>query len=140
MGRFEYKLLAKYPHMKPADVVIWERFIKANPNAFVTVDYDVNVGEGAPFDTTLSNLEGQDVGALYLKKIDVVAYSKNEITLIEVKPAATLQALGQVNAYYELYCKTFKPTDNVKLAVLTDILTPDILYIAKKWGTKILVA
>lgn len=139
-GRFEYKLLAKYPHMKPGDVAIWERFIKANPGYFETVDYDVNVGEGAPFDTTLNNLAGADVGALYLKKIDVVGYNKNGITLIEVKPSAGLTALGQVNGYYELYLEHIKPTEKVSLAVLTDVETPDIKNVAKKWDTELLIA
>ena len=139
-GRFKFELLAKYPHMKPGDVAIWERFIKANPDYFTSVDYDVNVGEGAAFDTALNNLEGQSVAALYYKKIDVVGYKDNKITLIEVKPAAGLTALGQINSYYELYIDKFKPASQPEIAVLTDQITPDIQNVAAKWNTLILTA
>lgn len=139
-GRFKYELLAKYPHMKPADVEIWQRFIKANADFFDTVDYDVLVGEGAPFDTTLNNLEGQDVGALYLKKIDVVGYKGGDTWLVEVKPNAQLTALGQVAAYDELYKQEFKPTGKIINAVLTDQINPDILNVAGKWDIVILKA
>ncbi len=43
-GRFPFKILAKYPHMKPEDIAVWERFINKNPGYFDTVDYDVHLG------------------------------------------------------------------------------------------------
>ncbi len=138
-GRFKYVLLAKYPHMKPADVAVWNKFILNNPAVLDSVDYDVFVGEGAPFDTTLKSLEGQDVGALYYKKIDVVGYRPGEVWLIEVKPVATLIAIGQINSYYELYIEKFKPRDKVILAVVAESVAPDAENLARKWDTKILI-
>lgn len=140
LGRFKYGLLAKYPHMKPGDVAIWERFIKANEGFFDTVDYDVLVGSGAAFDTAL-NIQGRpDVGALYRKKIDVVGYKPGEIWLVEVKPDAQFSALGQVGAYDDLYREERKPTERVIAALLTDNVRPDIQNIAGKWGIELLTA
>lgn len=139
-GRFPYQILAKYPHMKPGDIAIWERFINANPGFFDTVDYDVLIGSGAPFDTSLNNLEGQSVGALYRKKIDVVGYRSGEIWLVEVKPDAQFAALGQIGAYDDLYREERKPTDRVVAALLTNNVLPDIQNIAQKWGVILLTA
>lgn len=139
-GRFEYKLLAKYPHMKPGDVAIWERFIQANPGFFDSVDYDVLIGQGAQFDTTLNTLEGQDVGALYRKKIDVVGYRPGEIWLVEVKPSAQFSALGQIGAYDDLYREEYKPSERAVAALLTDTIGPDVANIAQKWGIILLTA
>jgi len=52
-GRFPYKHLAKYPHLKPEDIQVWEEFIAQNPKHFLTCDYDVCVGDGAPQDPNL---------------------------------------------------------------------------------------
>lgn len=126
--------------MKPGDVAIWERFIQANPGFFDTVDYDINIGEGASFDTTLNSSGGSDVGALYRKKIDVVGYRSGEIWLVEVKPSAGFAALGQVGAYDDLYRDEKKPTERVVAALLTDVVGPDVANIAQKWGVILLTA
>ena len=139
-GRFKYEKLVKYPHMKPGDIAIWERFVAANPNFFDTVDYDVMIGQGASFDTTLINTEGSDVGALYRKKIDVVGYRAGEIWLVEVKPSAQFSALGQIGAYDDLYREEKKPSDKVVACLLTDVVGPDVANIAAKWGVILLTA
>ena len=57
-GRFKYGKLSKYPHMKPEDVAIWERFLLDYPEYFDTVDYDVSVGVGRmPNELTGDNVE-----------------------------------------------------------------------------------
>ena len=104
-GRFPYKKLAKYPHMKPEDVAVWERFIDNNPQFFDTCDYDVAVGEGAPQSPELPENIQADGKILTQKKIDVVAYQNNMIYLIEVKPICNMRAIGQILAYYDLYTK-----------------------------------
>ena len=139
-GRFKYEILFKYPHMKPGDIAIWERFIKANPGFFDTVDYDVLIGSGAAFDTTLNSTEGTSAAALYRKKIDVVGYRSGEIWLVEVKPSAQFAALGQIGAYDDLYREEKKPSDRVVAALLTDIVGPDVANIAEKWGVILLTA
>lgn len=139
-GRFPYGTLAKYPHMKPGDVEIWERFLDANPEYFDSVDYDLLVGEGADFDTDLGLPSGGNAQALYKKKVDVVGYRTGEIWLIEIRPRASPLALGQVAVYDELYRDEHKGPDRVVNAVLTDTIMPDVENIAKKWDIILLVA
>lgn len=139
-GRFKYEILVKYPHMGPRDVQIWERFIEANPDFFQSVDYDVLVGKGAPFDTTLKNLEGQDVGAIYNLKIDVVGYRENEIWVVEIGPNKGVNGVAMVSAYDEHYRAKYKPQAKVIAALLTDRLTPDMQFLAKKWEVELITA
>lgn len=104
-GRFKFEKLAKYPHMKPEDVVVWERFITKNPDFFDTVDYDVALGEGAPQDPSLPENIARDGKILTQKKIDVVGYKGNDVSLVEVKPIANMRGLGQIITYFKLYEK-----------------------------------
>jgi len=102
-GRFEFKTLAKYPHMKPEDVAVWERFITKNPGYFDSVDYDFPVGEGAPTSPDHPPEIQYDHKILTQKKIDAVGYRGNTVTIIEVKPIADMKALGQALTYSHLY-------------------------------------
>lgn len=139
-GRFKYEILVKYPHMRPRDVEIWERFVTKNPDFFTSVDYDVLVGDGAPFPTTLNNLDGQDVGAIYKLKIDVVGYKNGETWVIEVGPNKEVGGVAKVAAYDEFYREKYKTTDKVIAALLTDRVTPDMQALADKWELRILTA
>lgn len=102
IGRFKYKKLAKYPHMKPYDVAIWERFIDGNLDFFDSVDYDVCIGKGADFlPDDYSTADGRE-NRLYQKKIDVVGYKGEEVWIIELKPSAGMHSLGQILTYKHL--------------------------------------
>lgn len=100
MPRFKFEKLAKYPHMKPKDVRVWEKFIEQMPGFFEHVDYDFHVGRG------LEHLDETDPeNRLYQKKIDVVGYNGDNVTLVEVKPIADMRGLGQILVYANLYAK-----------------------------------
>lgn len=126
LGRFKFEKLVKYPHMKPADVVIWERFIDAYEDIFDSVDYDVCVGEGADFLPTGEDTPDGRENRLYQKKIDVVGYADEEVMLIEVKREANMKALGQILAYYDMYLRMLERPRNVKKMVLAQSIDKDI--------------
>lgn len=104
-GRFAFQKLSKYPHMKPEDIAVWERFLIAHPDFFDTVDYDFKVGEGAPQAPTLPENIRRDGKILTQKKVDVVGYRGDDVFIAELKPIADMRALGQVLSYSNLYVK-----------------------------------
>ncbi len=112
-GRFEFQKLAKYPHMRPEDVAVWERFIEKNPLYFDRVDYDVPCGKGEPQDASLPENIQRDGTILTQKKIDAVAYKLNEPYVIEIGPIANMRKLGQILTYRMLY--TADHPDETKL-------------------------
>lgn len=121
-----------YPHMMPGDVAIWEKFIANNPKAFDKVSYDLAVGQGASFDPTVNDETGGDINRLYQRKIDVLAVSDKRVFVIEIKPRAGSSSLGQVRAYVTLFKRDYSPVDPVTPMVLTDMIMPDMEFLAKE--------
>ena len=62
----------KYPHMMPADIRIWSRYLKTNPFPHARVAYDLHVGSpAAPLPGLSPEYERMAV-ALSTKRIDAV--------------------------------------------------------------------
>lgn len=134
-----YAPLSFYPHMKPADVLIWERYLAAFPNAYETVQYDFLVGSPPLFDTTVNPETGGSDEALYKRKIDVVGWRKGAIDVIELKPNAGPSALGQVLGYLHLYVRDEHPTEPVHAVLITDRINTDMEELATKMGVRLIV-
>ena len=135
---FPFKKLGKYPHMKPADILIWERFIEAHPDAYDSVQYDLGVGLLPPFEVIVVAETGGSDAELYLRKIDVVGFKDGVVDVIELKPNAGPGAVGQVEHNAFLY-KNFVDKGSAPNAVLiTDDFKPDVLLFATSKGVKII--
>lgn len=136
---FIYEKRYKYPHMKPLDVAIWERFIDQNPNAYETVQYDFNVGDPPPFNTLMDDGEDLNQDALYRLKIDVVGKKGNSIDIIEIKPSAGASAIGQVQSYQKLYIRDKWGVGKIGMVILTNKIMPNMDYLAKSAGVRLIV-
>lgn len=136
---FDFKKGYWYPHMKPRDVAIWERFIDKYPDAYEKCQYDFGIGDIPPFIASASSVEGQRMAELYKLKIDVLGYKGGTIDLIEVKPAASSSTIGQVTGYVELYKRDEKPTLTIQPVIITDELRPNMDYLSVVNGVKIIV-
>ena len=121
-GKFLYGFQTWYPHMKPADVHLWEKFIQAYPGMFDRCDYDYPVGKGPEWMDTENNDFHANQEILYKKKIDVLAFQdKDEVTwIIEIKPFAGSSALGQLKMYKILYLQQHPAVKNLRLAIVTN--------------------
>lgn len=128
-----------YPHMKPNDVAIWERFITAYPDNYDYCQYDVLVGSDPAFDTTVTPDTGGDAWKLYQKKIDVVGFKGERIDIIELKPSAGASAVGQVLMYKKLYKKDYTPPTEPRCIIITDKVNPDTSEFAEDSGVKVIV-
>lgn len=73
------------------------------------------------------------------KKIDVVGDAGDHFDVIEVKPRASLGALGQCLAYKWLYESEEIPDLPCTPTIITDILTPDMKRVADAHGVQIFV-
>ena len=136
----EYKKLLKYPHLGPEDSAIWDRFIEKNPGAYSAVDYDVKVGEGRDYSALPEDEYSEDLKYLSKKRIDVVAFTGNEIHVIELKPSAGLSAIGQALGLADLY-RVIAPADKrVVPVVITDQILPDIEALCAKQGVWLFIA
>ncbi len=84
-GKFNYEPRHKYPHLIGEDTEVWHRFILLYPNKFDTVDYDVHIGKGVNTEPIPESSSRKYWADLTKKRIDVVAWKDNFVTIIEVK-------------------------------------------------------
>lgn len=136
---FKYGKRYKYPHMKPNDVAIWERFIEQFPDAYEMVQYDVGIGDIPPFMEQTSSPQGQAMRELYRLKIDVLGYAGDRIDLIEVKHEAGSSAIGQLIGYVELYKRDYEVNKPVSPVLLTNIQKPNMDYLTKQQGVRLII-
>lgn len=136
---YKYEKRYWYPHMKPHDVEIWERFIDRNPEAYDNCQYDFWVGSLPSFDIVVNPESGGDQEGNYRKKIDVVARKDGKIDIIEVKPDATASAVGQVKRYLMLYVKEQTPSATPQAVIVTDKMSQDDLDFATQEGVRVFI-
>ena len=136
---FKYEKRYHYPHMKPEDKAIWERFIMKYPAAYDTCQYDVNVGSPPPFDPTVNPATGGEISNLYYRKIDVVGHRGSQVDIIELKPKAGTSALGQVRGYVTLYKRDVNPAASPRAVLITNELLPDMEQLAKSMGVTLII-
>ena len=131
---YKYEPLQFYPHMGPRDADIWNRFVHANPEFFTGCIYDMRVGEVPDCDPNLPRNIQDAWTDLCRGRIDVVAFRNDHIFVIEVKPRARGEALGQAinNAY--LFEREHKPPGIITPAVVTDYILPGTRIVAEAKG------
>ena len=137
--RFPPTLLPKYPHLFPKDIPIWERYLKKFGADYVGFDYDIKVGSGIEPPESATEADMRLIAGVYKKRIDAVGYTSDRTDIIEVKPAATFSAVGQVLGYAALYRTEFPNQPAVTPVLLTDFETPDIRAFAANNGVKLVV-
>lgn len=133
---YEVKKLRKYPHMLPADVKLWERWIDRYPDFFSAVEYDIHVGGTVKRLPWWSDAYKEMASALAARKIDVVGHRPGEVWIVELKPDAGASAIGQLLCYRILYNRKFQPTSSVVLCLITNNMVPDEEYLCGMFGIK----
>lgn len=139
-GRFPYKILSKYPHMKPADVTVWERFINFNEGYFTSVDYDMHIGEGADFLPTGEDTPDGRENRLYQRKIDVVGYTPDKTWIVEVKPIADMSALGQILTYRSLTRNKAEFGEEPRFAVVCEEVSNEMKAVFQEYQIAVILA
>lgn len=119
-GRYKFKKLDWYPHMKPLDTHLWEEFIGKYPDFLDSVDYDVLVGEGMVFGDPATDQYARSFQMLTQKKIDAVGYKGSKVYIIEIKPNAGPTPLGQLFSYTQLWKKQHPEETNVAMLIITN--------------------
>lgn len=136
----EYKHFLKYPHLGPFDTEIWNRFISKNPDFFMSVDYDVKVGQGRNYSLFPDSVIKSDMEYLSKKRIDVVGFYADKIYIIELKFRATFSAVGQVKGLAELYEKMYSGNKVIVPCIISNEITPDMPDFCRKQGVSLILA
>lgn len=129
----------RFPHMYAAESDIWRRWLKLHRKEYHKFDYDIHVGKAWPEHLALPEKWRRGAEAVYLKRIDVVGYQADTITIFEVKPHAGLGSLGQIIGYLALYEEQFDPRKELKGAIVTELVDPNISRILEEHGIDLYV-
>jgi hypothetical protein len=124
--------MVRFPHLLPADCVLWQKWLDDNAAAYSQFIYDVKVGEGTDPGPQYPDNIRYDAQVLSQRRVDAVGYQAKIITLFEVTTSAGLTALGQCMAYPKLYVDTYTPPLPVKMHLVTYQFQSDMekLYVA----------
>ena len=132
-----YETLQFYPHMGPKDAHIWNAFVVASPRRFSRVLYDCRCGEIEPVPENTPKNIASAWEDLCRGRIDVVADDVDALYVIEVKPRARGEALGQAFNNAHLYAREQRPLVPVHAAVITDFILPSTRIVAAANGIEL---
>jgi len=127
-----------YPHMAKLDAAVWTRFLDARAPEFLGFAYDVALGGLRVEGLNLSDAEvlgGQYNTAL---KIDVVGLTASQAWIIEVRPRATVSALGSALTY-ALVAERDEVFDLELVPVIVcESIQPDVAWACAKVGVTVI--
>ncbi len=118
--------LPKYPHLEPLDTAIWNAWLDTTPwPPDALVAYDVHVGTVATVPEGTPENYRRMVEHLSTLRIDVVMLRPGQTLVIEIKPSASLSAIGQALGYCHLFHAKFPHWERPVPTILTDLPKPD---------------
>jgi len=118
-------LNALYPHILPADIPVWQRYLAAHPEMGSDIDYDVRVGVTQdPGPAFPDNIRQMAITLAY-KRIDAVIQFEGRTLIIEITRRAGLKAVGQLITYPLLYAIKYPQATNITPLLVAEELLPD---------------
>lgn len=130
---------AKYPHMKPGEAAIWDRFQKKLPWRATSIRYDLRLGQGSPVDSSTEAWVARMVYALSTKRLDVLVETRRNVILVEIKERAAMSAVGQLLGYLVLFRNQYPTKKVVRLAVVCARIAPDMSQVFREYGIEVFI-
>lgn len=132
-------MAAKYPHMTPAEVRRWDRFIAKHGLPEGKISYNEHLGEGAPIALDWPMWMAVMVKALSTHRVDVVVERPNEVLLIEVKGIAGMGAVGQLLGYEALWLRERGIDRPVRLLLVCERVEADMQHVFDHYEIEVVV-
>lgn len=119
--------LSPFPHMSPLDTAVWRAFMATRAVEFEAVAYDVAVGGALANLVPDGEIDKPMWVSLLKKRIDAVVLRREEVWTVEVKPVASMAALGQALTYAYLYKKEGRTELPVRPVIVADRIDQDVI-------------
>ena len=117
----------RYPHFLAEDTAVWTKFLETDRDRLKEVWYDVRVGQAVLLPVGASDMERRIAAGLTRKRIDVVCLVEGGYWVVEVKPRASMLAVGQVLSYVRLFAAEYEVTGEVIPVIVCDDYDEDLL-------------
>ena len=128
-----------YPHMLAEDNAVWTKFLQTNSERLKEVWYDVRVGQPVLLAPGASEMERKIAAGLTRKRIDVVCSVEDGYWVVEVKPYASMLAVGQVTTYARLFALEYTVPGPVIPVIVCDDIDVDLVDEFDELGVLVLV-
>lgn len=116
-----------YPHFMVEDTGVWTKFLETDAFRLKEVWYDVRVGLPVLIAVGASDIEQRIAAGLTRKRIDVVAKVGGGVWVIEVKPYASMYAVGQVMTYVRLFAREYTVPGQVWPVIICNEYDEDLV-------------
>jgi hypothetical protein len=127
-----------YQHMGKRDVETWERFLARNVAPFVAFAYDVALGGLTPHGPLVTPAEALGWQYATALKIDAVAWLPDQVWVIEVKPSATVSALGAALAYTLVAQREELFEVPIQPVIVCDSVQVDVRWCCEQLGVRVI--
>ena len=120
-------VMPSYPHMMAQDIEVWSKYLAAPVVEIKRVWYDVHVGGAVEVPGGPESLEGRVAAGITRKRIDVICRVGGGYWVVEVKPLASMLALGQVITYHRRFVSEYRPDGEAFPVVVCENADLDLL-------------
>ena len=125
--------------MLAEDNAVWTKFLQTDGFRLKEVWYDVRVGQPVPLPADASDMDRRIAAGLTRKRIDVVCSVGGGLWVVEVKPYASMLAVGQVISYARLFALTYTVTGELIPVIVCDSFDEDLVDEFDELGVLVLM-
>lgn len=127
-------VMIHYPHMMVEDTFVWTKFLKSNVVAIRQVWYDVRIGSLVFPGPEAGEMLMRIAAGLTRKRIDVVASVGRDTWVIEVKPYASMYAVGQIITYVRLFEQEYEYSGTLQAVIVCGDYDEDLIEEFDEFG------
>lgn len=123
--------------MGKEDSRVWEWFLLGPHPHFVEIEYDVRLGGQTGTVTDYGSDAKEMWETLVKKRVDAIAETESEAWIIEVKPTASMAALGQVLCYEALLMAERPPSKPARKVIVAGRIDEDLVDVIPSFGVTV---
>jgi len=132
-------VMPTYPHMLAEDTAVWSRYLESPVLPIKEVWYDVHVGHAVLLPVGAPDIDQRIARGITRKRIDVICRVDSVLWVVEIKPYASMLALGQVLSYTRMFVEEFRPAGEVASVIVCDSVDRDLLDEFEALGVIVIV-
>lgn len=132
-------VMTHYPHMLAEDIGVWSKYLRAPIVPILKLWYDIHVGGGIEVRLDATEIEKGVALGVGRKRIDVVCKVGGGYWVVEIKPFASMLAVGQALCYTRLFTSAFYPDGDVFPVVVCDSADEDLRDAYDDFGVAVIV-
>ena len=121
-------------HLNKQEIRIWKKFLDKYKDDYFNYIYDVHLNISKNLKTNLLGPYKKLATTLSAKRIDVTIQEAGITWIVEIRPDAKHNAIGQLALYRYLYILQFNPTNKIRLMIVTDRFNAEIQLVCNAIG------